>query len=118
MVMKGCQKRIIVMKNTGSNLFDEAYFILKDSAVRSPSISEQDMVGEDVYKRQVLYSMQTPSPAGTPNLRITSVLLAKSVSKSPETRQKCGILSLIAFSPVFAAIRQSFTAANLSLIHI
>ena len=46
MVMKGCQKRIIVMKNTGSNLFDEAYFILKDSAVRSPSISEQDMVGE------------------------------------------------------------------------
>ena len=46
MVMKGCQKRIIVMKNTGSNIFDEAYFILKDSALRSPGISEHDMVGE------------------------------------------------------------------------
>lgn len=46
MLMKGCQKRIIVMKNTGSNLFDEAYFILKDNAVRAQAISEHDMVGE------------------------------------------------------------------------
>lgn len=46
MVMKGCQKRMIVIKNTGSNLFDEAYFILNDNAVRSQSISEHDMVGE------------------------------------------------------------------------
>ncbi len=44
--MKGCQKRIIVMKNTGSRLFDEAYFILKENAVRTQAISEHDMVGE------------------------------------------------------------------------
>jgi hypothetical protein len=44
--MKGCQKRIIVMKNTGSNIFEEAYFILKDNAVRTQAISEHDMVGE------------------------------------------------------------------------
>jgi hypothetical protein len=34
------------MKNTGSNLFDEAYFILKDNSVRTQSVSEHDMVGE------------------------------------------------------------------------
>ena len=27
--MRGCQKRIVFLKNTGSHLFDEAYFILK-----------------------------------------------------------------------------------------
>jgi len=44
--MKGCQKRIILIKNTGSNIFDEAYFILKDNAVRSSAVTENDMVGE------------------------------------------------------------------------
>ena len=34
------------MKNTGSNIFDEVYFILKDNAVRTQAISEHDMVGE------------------------------------------------------------------------
>ena len=29
-MIKGCQKRIIHLKNTGSPYFEEAYFILKD----------------------------------------------------------------------------------------
>ena len=29
-MIKGCQKRIIFVKNTGCDLFDEAYFVLKD----------------------------------------------------------------------------------------
>ena len=28
--MRGCQKRVIYMKNTGSEVFDEAYFVVKD----------------------------------------------------------------------------------------
>lgn len=27
--MRGCQKRVIYLKNTGSDVFDEAYFVLK-----------------------------------------------------------------------------------------
>lgn len=27
--MRGCQKKIVFLKNTGSHIFDEAYFILK-----------------------------------------------------------------------------------------
>lgn len=28
-MIKGCQKRMIFVKNTGSDIFDEAYFVLK-----------------------------------------------------------------------------------------
>ena len=27
--MRGCQKKVIYLKNTGSEVFDEAYFVLK-----------------------------------------------------------------------------------------
>ena len=30
MVYKGCQRKMIVIKNTGSEFFDAAYFILKE----------------------------------------------------------------------------------------
>lgn len=65
MAMKGCQKRIIVMKNTGSNLFDEAYFILKESAMRSQSISEHDMVGEAsriIYENMIIADPRLTRP--------------------------------------------------------
>lgn len=29
-MLKGCQKRMIFVKDTGCDLFDEAYFVLKD----------------------------------------------------------------------------------------
>jgi len=45
MIYKGCQKRMIMLKNTGSEIFDEAYFILKEKAEKS-RISENDMVRE------------------------------------------------------------------------
>lgn len=28
-MLRGCQKKIIVLKNTGSEMFEEAYFIIK-----------------------------------------------------------------------------------------
>lgn len=43
--MKGTQKKMLLLKNTGSDIFDEAYFILKD---RFPAVtvSESEMIKE------------------------------------------------------------------------
>ena len=43
--MKGTQKKMLLLKNTGSDIFEEAYFILKD---RFPAIaaSESEMIRE------------------------------------------------------------------------
>lgn len=43
---KGCQKKMIMLKNTGSELFEEAYFILKDKNDKYAKLSETDMVRE------------------------------------------------------------------------
>ncbi|MHB1151292.1 MAG: hypothetical protein ACYCWE_07700 [Eubacteriales bacterium] len=45
-MFRGCQKKIIKLKNIGSGVFDEAYFILKDVAAESPYITETDMIKE------------------------------------------------------------------------
>lgn len=44
-MVRGCQKKIIYLKNTGSEAFDEAYFVLKDS-VSGSAPCECDMVSE------------------------------------------------------------------------
>ena len=45
MVYRGTQKRMIMLKNTGSEIFEEAYFILKEKTEKS-RIGENDMVRE------------------------------------------------------------------------
>lgn len=42
-MIKGCQKSIIFLKNTGSELFDEAFVVVKSSA---PQKKERDIVNE------------------------------------------------------------------------
>lgn len=42
-MIKGCQKKIIFLKNTGCELFEEAYFIMKDCAIDK---GESDIVLE------------------------------------------------------------------------
>lgn len=42
-MIKGCERRIIYIRDTGSPVFKEAYFILRDGA---PPISHGDMVAE------------------------------------------------------------------------
>lgn len=42
--MRGYQKRVIFLKNTGSELFEEAYFVVKDGM--GEKRSHLDMVGE------------------------------------------------------------------------
>ena len=44
-MVRGCQKKIIYLKNTESGVFDEAYFVVSDSALSS-DIDECDMVEE------------------------------------------------------------------------
>ncbi len=44
-MVRGCQKKIIYLKNTRSDIFDEAYFVIKDSTLYE-SNNECDMVEE------------------------------------------------------------------------
>ena len=43
-MVRGCQKRIIYLKSTGSEVFDEAYFVVRDEALSN--MGECDMVKE------------------------------------------------------------------------
>ena len=44
-MVRGCQKKIIYLKNTESGVFDEAYFVVSESALSS-EIDECDMIVE------------------------------------------------------------------------
>lgn len=42
-MVKGCQRQIVLLRGTGSGLFEEAYFILKPEKA---AVSEQLMIAE------------------------------------------------------------------------
>ena len=44
-MVRGCQKKMIYLKNTGSEVFDEAYFVVSDKML-GEDISECDLVKE------------------------------------------------------------------------
>ena len=44
-MVRGCQKKIIYLKNTNSEVFDEAYFVVNDK-VLDKDMTECDMVKE------------------------------------------------------------------------
>ncbi|MBQ7343526.1 MAG: hypothetical protein IJW53_02035 [Clostridia bacterium] len=44
-MVRGCQKKIIYLKNTDSGVFDEAYFLVSDSAL-GKDMDERDMIEE------------------------------------------------------------------------
>ena len=44
-MIKGCQKRVIWLRKTGSELFEEAYFIMSEAACRRAP-GEADMIKE------------------------------------------------------------------------
>ena len=43
-MLKGCQRRIIMVKDTGSRYFDSAYFVIKSDV--PPSCKDSDMLTE------------------------------------------------------------------------
>ena len=44
-MLKGAQKKVIIVKDTKSGIFDEAYFIVKNSADHT-NLTKRDMVSE------------------------------------------------------------------------
>ncbi len=43
-MVRGCQKKIVYLKSTGSEVFDEAYFVVRDGALANKG--ECDMIEE------------------------------------------------------------------------
>lgn len=78
-MIKGCQKRIIHIKNTNSPYFEEAYFVLRDGC--DPMITENDMLKEALKiakgaRDSARSGKKTLSPRGITALIWTSVALA------------------------------------------
>ena len=46
MIYKGCERKMIMIKNTGSDFFDEAYFILKEKLNCNNDNCEEDIIKE------------------------------------------------------------------------
>ncbi len=44
-MIKGCQKKMVIVKNISSDIFDEVYFILKDDR-KDDSLKNEDMISE------------------------------------------------------------------------
>ena len=44
-MVRGYQRRMVFLKNTGSKIFDEAYFVLSEEA-SSLSVGKEDMIEE------------------------------------------------------------------------
>ncbi len=44
-MLRGCQKKIVFLKNTGSKIFDEAYFVISDRD-DAPVVSREKMIDE------------------------------------------------------------------------
>ena len=44
-MLRGCLKKTVYLKNTGSKIFDEAYFLISERAASS-GISSDDMIAE------------------------------------------------------------------------
>ena len=65
MIYKGCCKKMIVLKNTGSDLFEEAYFVLNDKNSKSCVMNETDMVKEanKIISTDLLSGYFTNKPA-------------------------------------------------------
>lgn len=45
-MIKGCSKRMIILKDTGSDFFEEAYFVLKTAKDTCKIATEKDFIAE------------------------------------------------------------------------
>ena len=70
-MIKGCNKRVVYMKNTGSDMFDEAYFIVRAEAAATDR-SEHDMVAE---AERIIRESETHSAKGRRQRSLFSYLM-------------------------------------------
>ncbi len=88
-MIKGCSKRMIVLKNTGSKLFDEAYFVVK------PGCAVGKLTGEKAFIDEA-------------NRILNESLYQKPLAQKPENSRKTsffsGVLCGFLFGFVCAAV--------------
>ena len=72
-MIKGCQKRIIHLKNTNSDYFEEAYFILKDD--QKYSAAENDMIKEAERIAEYAGAKRDRSPKSKKSIGAAAVIL-------------------------------------------
>ena len=63
--MRGCQKKVIFLKNTGSYLFDEAYFIISKEGEKT-TLSEESMILEE---NRIIENSYSEEPIEEPKRR-------------------------------------------------
>lgn len=72
-MMRGYQKRVIYLKNTGSSIFEEAYFVIKADEKNNPDkyytgdalIEEANRIIEENVKQQLGKKRKIPSIKST-----------------------------------------------------
>ncbi len=60
-MLKGCQKNVIILRGTDSEIFEEAFFILKRDVELDGKLRESDMITE---AKRILEANATGRPAG------------------------------------------------------
>lgn len=76
-MIKGCQKRVIWLRNTENELFDEAYFILSENACKSDK-NDGDMVRE---AKKLINSSPVCNYWGSAGGRVSAVSAGTGVRK-------------------------------------
>ena len=65
-MVKGCKKSIVYVKNTGSDYFKEAYFILNEGGISA--LGEKDLVSEATRIIEEKYALCSESKKGIKRL--------------------------------------------------
>lgn len=73
-MIKGCQKRIIHITNTGSPYFEEAYFILRRPE-RDIRATEDDMVREALRIAEGTSERTAPKAKSKRNIKLRTALM-------------------------------------------
>ncbi len=53
MVLRGCEKRVVHVKNTENDLFEEAYFFLRADLIKHPSSPELARVAQRIVEESI-----------------------------------------------------------------
>lgn len=69
-MIKGFNRRVVVMKNTGSKLFDEAFFVMKENI----NIGKRDK-GAVEAAREIIRDIEAENPSRKAKKRLNHLLL-------------------------------------------
>ena len=99
-MIKGCAKRVVVVKDIDSNFFEEAYFIVKQGSGRSTR--EDDYIGE--AHRIVRYDLPSMQGADSSvcDIKLKSYGNAKNTVKRNKLRKRSLLRDFLLFMFGFA----------------